>query len=85
GIGATSTIRKGDYKLIYFHENESFELYNISNDLGETTNLAAQNPKLVKKLAKQLGNHLRSVDAQMPTFKATGKVVRWPDEVTATL
>ncbi|MGL5618880.1 MAG: sulfatase [Tannerellaceae bacterium] len=85
GIGATSTIRKGDYKLIYFHENESFELYNISNDLGETTNLAAQNPKLVKKLAKQLGNHLRSVDAQMPTFKATGKVVRWPDEVTAAL
>lgn len=85
GIGATSTIRKGDYKLIYFHENESFELYNIANDLGETTNLAATNPKLVKKLAKQLGNHLRSVDAQMPTFKATGKAVRWPDAVAATL
>ena len=40
-ITAANVIRKGDWKLIYYHLNERFELFNINNDIGETTNLTS--------------------------------------------
>jgi arylsulfatase A-like enzyme len=80
GIGATSTIRKGDYKLIYYHLNNSFELFNIKDDIGETTNLALENNTKIIELATELGEYLRSVNAQMPTNTKTGKLVTWPDD-----
>lgn len=83
GIGATSTIRLGDYKLVYFHEQESFELYDLASDLSEQRNLAGERPKEVRRLARRLGQYLRSVEAQMPIHKDSGKTVRWPDEVAA--
>lgn len=79
GIGATSTIRKGDWKLIYYHIDQSFELFNITNDLGETTNLFESNVQMAKELSQELGGYLRSVDAQMPTLTETNQLVPWPD------
>ena len=81
GIGATCTIRQGDWKLIYFYEEGKKELYNIREDISEKHNLAIEHPELVKRLSADLGNYLRSVDAQRPAFKATGQLVPWPDEV----
>ena len=81
GIGATSTLRRGDWKLIYFHADERFELYNIAEDISEKNNLVGSEPKRVKRLAALLGKELRDKEAQMPTFKETGKQVRWPDEI----
>jgi arylsulfatase A-like enzyme len=80
GIGATSTIRSGDWKLIYFYEDSHFELYNISSDIGEQHNLAAQHPEKVREMGVKLGNYLRRVNAQRPSYKSTGKAVPWPDE-----
>jgi arylsulfatase A-like enzyme len=80
GIGASSTIRSGDWKLIYFYEDKHFELYNITDDIGELHNIASEQPERVKDMAVKLGNYLRSVEAQRPSFKATGKEVEWPDE-----
>lgn len=81
GIGSTCTVRKGDWKLIYYYETGKKELFNITNDIGETANRAEQNPRLVKKLSKELGKFLRGADAQRPSFKTTGKPCPWPDEV----
>jgi arylsulfatase A-like enzyme len=81
GIGASSTIREGDWKLIYFYEDQHFELYNITDDIGERFNLANENKVLVKAIAGKLGRYLRSVKAQRPVFKDSGKPVPWPDEV----
>jgi arylsulfatase A-like enzyme len=81
GIGAASTIRKGDWKLIYYHADQSFELFNITEDIGESTNLADEQAEIKEQLASELGKYLRSVDAQMPSFKVTGQQVPWPDEV----
>lgn len=80
GIGATSTIRSGDWKLIYYYEDRHFELFNITEDIGELNNLAAKETIRVKDLAVKLGSYLRSVDAQRPSLKSTGKLVEWPDE-----
>lgn len=85
GIGAFSAIRKGDWKLIYYHLDESFELFNIKEDIGETTNLAATNAEKRRELALILTNYLKSVDAQMPTHKSSGKPVAWMSDRSAGL
>lgn len=81
GIGPTCTIRSKDWKLIYYYETGKKELFNIANDIGETKDLSEHNATITKKLSEELGTYLRSVDAQRPSFKATGKACLWPDEV----
>lgn len=78
GIGAFSAIRKGDFKLIYYHQTEAYELFNISEDIGEKENLYAQYPSIAYELSKDLRVYLISVDAQMPVHKSTGKSVSLP-------
>lgn len=52
--GGKRSILKGDFKLIELFVNNlkknTYELYNITNDPGETTDLAAQNPDKVNDL-----------------------------------
>ncbi len=81
GIGASSSIRKGDWKLIYYHADRHFELFNIKEDVGEATNLAEKEPGKLKELAADLGNYLRESKAQMPSYKDTKKRVPYPDEI----
>lgn len=81
GIGATSTIRSGDWKLIYYYRDESFELFNIKEDIGELKNLASDYPEKTKNLAIKLGSYLESVKAQRPSYKATNQLVPFPHEV----
>ena len=40
GIGATCTIRQGDWKLIYYYETGKKELFNIPDDIGEKNDLS---------------------------------------------
>ncbi len=80
GIGASSSVRRGDWKLIYYHADRSFELFNLADDIGETRSLATREPARVRALAALLTTYLKSVDAQMPTDKRTGRQVEWPAE-----
>ena len=81
GIGASSTIRKGDWKLIYYHLDQRFELFNLKTDIGETQNLANDKPEQLKKLAKALTDYLINVDAQMPLDKNSGIQIPFPTDV----
>lgn len=81
GIGATCTVRDGDWKLIYYYETGKKELFNITEDIGETNDLSSTHPALVKRLSANLGKYLRKVNAQRPSFKATAKAAPWPDEI----
>ncbi len=80
GIGTYSAIRKGDWKLIYYYTNSKFELFNITNDIGEQNNLASQKIKVTKRLAIELSQYLREVKAQRPTSTTNNKLVPYPDE-----
>lgn len=80
GIGPSSTIRLGDWKLIYYHDSQDYELFDLSKDLSETTNLSKTHPEQKDRLAKQLGRLLQARNAQMPTVKATGLTVPYPGE-----
>ncbi len=81
GIGASSTIRSGDWKLIYFYKDQDFELFNLRDDIGEVNNLAENKREIKVELAKKLSMFLRSVDAQRPVSKITNVEVPWPDEI----
>lgn len=61
----SSAIRKGDYKLIDFFAIGKKELYNIKNDIGETKDIAAQNPEKVKELFTELDTWRKKVGADM--------------------
>ena len=80
GIDLNCAIREGDWKLIYSYKTGEKELYNIRLDISEAHNLAAEQPKLVRRLSRHLGKRLRAMRAQRPTEKATGKPCPWPDE-----
>lgn len=69
--GATpySAVRNGDWKLIHIMETNTFELYNLKSDIGETKNLAIERPKMVKKLTKEIESWKKKMGAQMPVMK----------------
>ena len=61
-----SAIREGDWKLIHFFEDDHVELYNLKDDLGEKTDLAATNAKKASDLRTKLNAWRSSVGAQVP-------------------
>ena len=81
GINLDCSIRKDDWKLVYYYETGEKELFNVPADIGEKNDVAVQYPDIVKRLSKELGAYLRSTDAQRPIFKNTGKPCPWPDEI----
>jgi len=62
-----SAIRKGNYKLIEFAENNRRELYDLDKDSREVQNLADRMPDVVTQLATDLDAWRTSVDAQLMT------------------
>ncbi|MFI3287881.1 MAG: sulfatase [Rikenellaceae bacterium] len=58
-----SVIRSGDWKLIYFYETESCELYNLKEDISETINLAEENPQQRDELYRRLWQWLQATNA----------------------
>ena len=61
-----SAVRKGEYKLLYYHVTEEVELYDLKIDIGETTNLAEEKPEIAKELLADLKAWLVETDAEMP-------------------
>ncbi|NNC87546.1 MAG: sulfatase [Akkermansiaceae bacterium] len=59
-------IRKGDFKLIRFYDDDSVELYDLKSDPGEKRNLAAANPETARELREELNQWLRDSGARMP-------------------
>lgn len=62
-----SSIRSGEWKLIYNYEDHSIELYDLKEDLGETKNMAELNPQKKKELYKRLMKWLDDTNAPIPT------------------
>ncbi|MDP6468168.1 MAG: hypothetical protein QF918_10535 [Pirellulaceae bacterium] len=60
-------MRRGDWKLIEFYEDQHVELYNLADDISEQCNLAAYRPDLADALRDRLHGWRADVGAQMPT------------------
>ena len=68
GASPHSVIRKGNYKLIHFFDDDQVELYNLKNDIGETKDLSLDHPEKTEELLKQLEIWRKNVNAQLPTI-----------------
>lgn len=88
---STAMIQDG-WKLIYRHPTQQFDLFNITEDIGEGNNLTAKYPDRVKLMAKTMTALLKDRRALMPTYKKDnvmgakeGSTVPWPDQAAAKL
>lgn len=61
-----SAIIDGHFKAMHFYETGETMLFDLSKDLGETTDLTAQRPEKAKELAGKLAVYLKEVGAEMP-------------------
>ena len=48
--GSKQAVRMGDWKAVRLELGKPLELYNLKNDIGETRNVADQNPEIVSKI-----------------------------------
>lgn len=80
-IDFLSAVRIGDWKLVYRIAEGRTELYNLKDDIGETHDVAAENPEIAARLADTLSERLRRWNAPMPVVVATGKTAPMPDEI----
>ncbi|WP_182868385.1 sulfatase [Rhodopirellula sp. JC639] len=62
-----SVIRRGDWKLIQFFEDDSAELYNLRSDLGEQNDLSKSHPEKTAQLLDQLRQWQKDTQAVIPT------------------
>ena len=62
-----SALREGPFKLIRNYDDNSLELYDLSQDIGERRNLVPQSPQLTQRLAQKLQTWLDESGAQLPT------------------
>lgn len=60
-------VRKGDWKLIEFFEDNRLELYNLKTDPAESQDLSSAKPGLTAALLANLKQWRTDVNAQMPT------------------
>lgn len=79
GINFFSAARKGKWKLIYDYRNQKLELYDLSRDISESDNVISKHKKVARSLAGQLTEKLKSWQARMPVYQASGTPVLWPD------
>ncbi len=62
-----TAIRMGDFKLIKHWTGNRLELFNIAEDLSETTDLSEQLPAKTQELHNLMMTYLREVGAAIPT------------------
>jgi arylsulfatase A-like enzyme len=78
GVSWVSAIRRGAWKLIYFHKTGKMELYNIETDISEERELSEKYPAKLNQMIQYLSESLKKENAQMPLFKITGRKVPYP-------
>lgn len=80
-IDYLSSLRKGDWKIVYRHREQTLELYNITEDITERKDLSAQYPDKLAEMADALTAQLEGYDALLPTFRATGERIPMPNQL----
>lgn len=84
-----TALRVGDWKLIYWHQDQKMELFNTKEDISEKNNLLEKNPDKAKELAAEMARQLREKKALMPAYKKDnilglpeGQAVPLPDKLS---
>lgn len=66
GGAPSAAVRRGDWKLIEWQEDNRVELFNIADDISELTDLAGLEPQRVASLRSELQEWQKQVGAKFP-------------------
>jgi arylsulfatase A-like enzyme len=66
GGAPSAAIRKGDWKLIQWQEDNQLELYHLAEDISERNDLSDKEPERVDRMLKELKLWQKQVDAKFP-------------------
>ena len=62
-----TVIRRGDWKLHFYYEDNGMELYNLAEDIGERKNLVDEYPEKAEELKRAMDEWIESMEAAIPT------------------
>lgn len=79
-IDYMSSIRQGDWKLVYRMRTKTLELYNLKEDISESNNIISLHCDIAQNLAKILSDKLREWNSPMP-YELDSTQVKYPDEI----
>ncbi|MBX3239269.1 MAG: sulfatase [Chitinophagaceae bacterium] len=79
GINYHSALRKDNWKLVYNQRTGERYLYDLRQDIGETTDVSGKYPAVAKSLSALLGQTLAEYNALMPVDKKTGRQLAYPE------
>lgn len=77
----STVVRDGDWKLIYYHEDGRYELYNLTQDLAETSQLNDRYPEKLAALRAKLTKWMDEVRAKMPEVNPSYDPVKFSEEM----
>lgn len=61
-----TVIRRGDWKLHFYYEDQGLELYNLAEDIGERNNVLNEHPVKAQELKDAMDEWLQQVNADFP-------------------
>jgi arylsulfatase A-like enzyme len=67
----STVIMEGAWKLIYYHEYESYELFNLADDISESADLRGNQPELEEKLLQNLWSWIDETNAPVSKVENT--------------
>lgn len=70
-----TVFRSGAFKLIHSYGPRTWELFDLSQDIGEAEDLVGARPDLALDLARGMVQRLEAFDAQLPRDATTGEPV----------
>jgi arylsulfatase A len=79
GAKPMSSLRDGDFKLVHLYETGKDLVFDLSRDLAEAEDLAAQKPVKTRELRRALRDYLKSVNAPMPRLNPEFGAGLFPD------
>ena len=71
-------VARGDWKLLWFHDGPRVELYDLATDLGETRDVAASHPDMVRSLLADLDAWYERTGASRSLDASTGEPIDPP-------
>ncbi len=83
GMEPFSAVRSGHWKLIYFYSGSRYELYDLTNDIGESRDVSLRQAEVASKLSVQLRAALTAASAQMPIDSAYARPFALPARILA--